>query len=163
MIQYEFDYYYNYHCLLFYQHARIVRSCGYNYSFINHRYIILSIIIFVPRTIYNYVANMYVWNNYFERLWLRTRLIICIMRCLQSKSPPVLVIRLSCSVDTIFSGGEGVFKSQFIILFEYLNTRSYIIIRGGPILEPILGIGRYWWYRFIFKTNIWTDKKEPSA
>jgi hypothetical protein len=61
MIQYEFDYYYNYHCLLFYRHTRIGHSCGYNYSFINHRYIISSIIMFILQTIYNYVANMHVW------------------------------------------------------------------------------------------------------
>jgi hypothetical protein len=45
-----------------------------------------------------------------------------------TKSRPVLVIRLSCSVYTIFFWRRGVFKIQFIIIFAYLNTRSYIII-----------------------------------
>jgi hypothetical protein len=65
MIQYKFDYYYNYHYLLFYRHidkARIGHICRYNNSFINYHYIITSNIMLVLWMIYKYMANRLVWK-----------------------------------------------------------------------------------------------------
>jgi hypothetical protein len=81
MIQYEFDYYYNYHCLLIYRQARIAHSCGYNYSFINHRYIILSILLCLFSERFTVMWQTCTLETIMS-LRLRTRLIICIMRCL---------------------------------------------------------------------------------